>query len=103
MIKAKRLMREIDAMSNVIDKKYKEMKGYTLTYFGAGWDFKPVNNELYDKFNHFIFIDSLPKLSHYEPGMSGYNKCKDRESFIKTLKNAAKKHKLTTKTTKITY
>ena len=27
--------------------------------------------------------------------MSGYKKCKDIESFIKTLKNAAKKHKLT--------
>ena len=95
MIEAKRMGREIEAMSNEIDKKYKETKGYTLTYFGAGWDFEPVSDKIYSKFTHFIFIDSLPKLSHYELGMSGYKKCKDIESFIKTLKNAAKKHKLT--------
>ena len=94
MIEAKRLGREIDAMSNETYKKYKDIKGYTLTYFGAGWDFKPVSNKIYSKFTHFIFIDSLPKLSHYEPGMSGYNKCKDRESFIKTLVNAAREYNL---------
>ena len=63
-------------------------------YFGAGWDFKPVNNKLYDKFNHFIFIDSLPNLSHYEPGMAGYEKSKNVLVFVNTLVNAAKKHKL---------
>ena len=78
MIEAKRMGREIEATSNEIDKKYKETKGYTLTYFGAGWDFEPVSDKIYSKFTHFIFIDSLPKLSHYEQGMSGYKKCKDR-------------------------
>ena len=74
----------------------KKTKGYTLVYFGAGWDFKPINDSTYSKFNHFIFIDALhvPKLLHSEPGMSGYEKSKNREAFINTLKNAARKHKL---------
>ena len=49
----------------------KNTEGHTLVYFGAGWDFKPTNDPVYKKFNHFIFIDSLPKMSHYEPGMPG--------------------------------
>ena len=61
-------------------------EGHTLLYFGAGWDFKPVSEPIYSKFNHFIFIDSLPKSSHYEPGMPGYEKSKNKEAFIKTLK-----------------
>ena len=52
----------------------KNTEGHTLVYFGAGWDFKPTNDPVYKKFNHFIFIDSLPKMSHYEPGMPGYEK-----------------------------
>lgn len=59
-----------------------------MVYFGAGWDFNPINNPVYKKFNHFIFIDSLPKLSHNEPGMPGYEKSKDREAFINTLKKS---------------
>ena len=72
----------------------KKTNGYTLVYFGAGWDFKPVSDPYYSKFNHFIFIDALPKLPHYDPDQAGYEKSKDREAFIKTLKNAALKHKL---------
>ena len=49
-------------------------KNYSLVYFGAGWDFKPINDQVYKKFNHFIFIDSLPMMPHYEPGMPGYEK-----------------------------
>ena len=60
-----------------------------LVYFGAGWDVKPVNKKLYKKFNHFIFIDALPDLIHYDPGMPGYEKSKDFDSFLATLKNAA--------------
>ena len=73
-------------------KKTKKTKSYSLVYFGAGWDFKPTNDPVYKKFNHFIFIDSLPKMSHYEPGMPGYEKSKDREAFINTLKNTALDH-----------
>lgn len=70
-------------------------KNYSLVYFGAGWDFKPINDQVYKKFNHFIFIDSLPMMPHYEPGMPGYEKSKDREAFIKTLKNKAMKYGMT--------
>ena len=70
-------------------------KNYSLVYFGAGWDFKPINDQVYKKFNHFIFIDSLPMMPHYEPGMLGYEKSKDREAFIKTLKNKAMKYGMT--------
>ena len=69
-------------------------KGHTLLYFGAGWDFKPVSKSIFSKFNHFIYIDSLPKLSHYEPGMVGYEKSKNEEAFINTLKKEAVKYKL---------
>lgn len=65
-----------------------------LVYFGAGWDFKPVNKKLYKKFNHFIFIDALPDLIHYEPGMPGYEKSKDNNSFLTTLKKTAYSYKL---------
>ena len=75
-------------------KKTKKTKSYSLVYFGAGWDFKPTNDPVYKKFNHFIFIDSLPKMSHYEPGMPGYEKSKDREAFINTLKNTAQENGL---------
>ena len=71
-----------------MNSKTQKTKNYTLVYFGAGWDFNPINDPVYKKFNHFIFIDSLPNLSHYEPGQSGYEKSKDRKSFINTLKNA---------------
>ena len=70
-------------------------KNHSLVYFGAGWDFKPINDQVYKKFNHFIFIDSLPMMPHYEPGMPGYEKSKDREAFIKTLKNKAMKYGMT--------
>ena len=67
-------------------------KNYTLLYFGSGWDFRPTSNPIHKKFDHFIFIDSLPKLAHYEPGMPGYEKSKDRTSFINTLKNGASRY-----------
>ena len=54
----------------------KNTEGHTLLYFGAGWDFKPVKKSIFSKFNHFIYIDSLPKLSHYEPGMPGMKKAR---------------------------
>jgi len=75
-------------------KKISCKDGYILVYFGAGWDFTPIDNPLFSKFNHFIFIDSLPNLSHYYPGSSGYEKSKDRTTLIKTLKNEALKFKL---------
>jgi len=34
-------------------------------------------------------------MPHYEPGMPGYEKSKDREAFIKTLKNKAMKYGMT--------
>jgi len=71
-----------------------EMSSNILVYFGAGWDFKPVNNPLFSKFKHFIFIDSLPKLSHYEIGCSEYEKSKNKEVFIKTITDTALKYKL---------
>jgi hypothetical protein len=71
-----------------INNKEKE-KDYAIVYFGAGWDFKPINNPLYKKINHFIFVDSLPNLSHYEKGQAGYEKSKDKEAFINTLKQYA--------------
>ena len=70
----------------------KNTKNHTLLYFGSGWHFTPTDDPAYKKFNHFIFIDSLPKLSHYEPGMPGYEKSKDRTSFINTLKNEASQY-----------
>ena len=73
MIEAKRLGREVDVVSDKTYKKYKDMRRNSITYYGADWEYKSVGNEIYGKFNHFIFIDALPKLSHYEPGMSGYN------------------------------
>ena len=33
-------------------------------------------------------------MSHYEPGMPGYEKSKDRKAFINTLKNAARENGL---------
>ena len=69
-----------------MNSKTQKTKNYSLVYFGAGWDFNPINDPVYKKFNHFIFINSLPNLSHYEPGQSGYEKSKDRKSFINTLK-----------------
>ena len=87
----------------------KNETNYSLAYFGAGWDFKPIRDfginrkgllaedGAYNKFNHFIFIDALPKLSHYEPGMSGYEKSKNKEALIKTLKNEALKYSMTLK------
>ena len=62
--------------SNSSTVKTKNTKNHSLVYFGAGWDFKPTNDPVYKKFNHFIFIDSLPKMSHYEPGMPGMRKAK---------------------------
>ena len=89
--------------SNILDQSAHEIKvsnlnttkdGYTLVYFGAGWDFKPVNNPLFSKFNHFIFIDSLPKLNHYNEGTPGYEKSKDIKVFLETLSNSALNYNL---------
>ena len=44
-----------------------------------------MKNKLYEKINHFIFIDSLPKLSHYNPGQPGYEKSKNVTALTKTL------------------
>ena len=78
-------------MTNQHDKN---PEGHTLLYFGPGWDFKPVIKPIFSKFNHFIYIDSLPKLSYYEPGMAGYDKTKNEEAFINTLKKEAAKYEL---------
>ena len=90
----KRYLKKYDYNNNMENTPNNSMntKNHTLLYFGAGWDFKPTSNPTYKKFNHFIFIDSLPKLSHYEPGMSGYEKSKDENSFINTLKNNASRY-----------
>ena len=69
-----------------------EMKNHSRAYFGAGWDFSPVTNPIFEKFNHFIFIDALPKLSHYNPGQCGYEKSKNRRALLKTLRSEALKH-----------
>ena len=71
-----------------------KLTNYSLVYFGAAWDFKPVRDPLYRRFNDFIFIDALPDMTHYEKGMNGYEKCKDRDSFINTLKKYASKYGL---------
>ena len=68
------------------------LNDYWLVYFGAGLDFRPINKPLYKTFNRYIDIDALPKLSHYESGMSGYEKSKDEKSLIKTLKKEAFKY-----------
>lgn len=68
----------------------KAKQNYTIVYYGAGWDFRPVNMQLFQKINHFIFIDALPKLQHYQPNTVGYNYSKDRKTFINTLINTAK-------------
>ena len=81
-------------MVQKLNNKIKKTNDYSLVYFGAGWDFSPISKKIYNKFNHHIYIDALPNLIHYKPGTVGYNKCKDRESFINTLKNQAKKSKL---------
>ena len=71
-----------------------KQENHSLLYFGAGWDFKPISDPTYTKFNHFIFIDALPKIPHYEPGMRGYEKSKDETSFINTLKKTATQYGL---------
>ena len=66
------------------------MTGHTLVYFGAGWDFEPVVDPIYEKFTNFIFIDALPDLPQYKPDtLYGYKKGKDRRSFIKTITEGA--------------
>ena len=63
----------------------------TLVYFGAGWDMLPLNMKDYAKFTKFLFIDALPKLSHYNPDQAGYEFAKDEESYIRKLKIEASK------------
>ena len=67
------------------EKYSKNMTGHTLVYFGAGWDFEPVVDRMYEKFTNFIFIDSLPDLPHYMPDTYGYKKCKDIEELSSSL------------------
>ena len=80
-----------------------------MAYFGPGWDFdfirnfginrkgkKSVNKGLnYNKFSDFILIHALPKIPHYDPDQAGYNKSKNEEVFIETLKNEASKYGIT--------
>ena len=87
----------------------KKKTNNSLVYFGAGWDFRPIidfginrkgllaEDEAYNKFNNFIFIDALPNLSHYEPGTSGYEKSKNEEALIKTLKLEASTYNMSLK------
>jgi hypothetical protein len=63
----------------------------TLVYFGAGWDMLPLNMKDYSKFAKYLFIDALPKLSHYNPDQSGYEFTKDEDSYIRKLKVEASK------------
>ena len=65
---------------------------YTLAYFGAGWNFSLLADPTYKKFKYFVFIDALPKLMHYDNDQDGYSKCKDKETLIATLINAAKEY-----------
>ena len=46
---------------------------------------KPLSKALFKSFNHFIFIDALPKKPHYEPHQPGYKDSKDRESFVNAI------------------
>lgn len=59
----------------------------TLVYFGAGWHMdiiaymKAITNV-----NHFLFVDGLPDHKHYTERQAGYVKCKDRATFLRTLR-----------------
>ena len=64
-----------------------------LVYWGSEFDMKPLSNPLFKSFNHFIFIDALPKLQHYKPHQVGYKYSKDREAFVKTIIRRATKKK----------
>ena len=85
----------------------KNTSNNSLAYFGAGWDFRPIRafginrkglrDGAYNKFNNFIFIDALPNMSHYEPGMPGYEKSKNKEALIETLRLEALKYNMSLK------
>ena len=81
-------------MENQIKNSTKKTKSYSLVYFGAGWNLKFLDDPTYKKFNHFILIDALPKLQHYNPDQEGYKKSKDKKSLIATIKKAADKYDL---------
>ena len=57
--------------------------------------------KIYDKFDHFIFIDALPKLQHYDEDQAGYKKCKDEKTMIKTLTDKITKKNYNYKLTNI--
>lgn len=69
-----------------------DMTELTLVNFGAGWDMQPLNKKDYGPFKHFIFIDAMPNLSHYQPNQAGYAYARDRQGFVaKITENALQK------------
>ena len=65
----------------------------SLVYWGAGWDMKPLSKPIFKSFNHFIFIDALPKLPHHTPNQHGYKDSKDRESFVYAITRGTSRRK----------
>jgi len=62
-----------------------------LFYFGAGWKFYPLRMKDYSWIDHFVFVDALPNLAYYTSDQAGYEKSKDRDSFIRAIVKEAKK------------
>ena len=60
-------------------------KNYSLVYFGAGWDMKPLNDESYKKITNFIFIDALQDSNYYDRKCAGYQKSNDKDTFMSTI------------------
>jgi len=66
------------------------MSKQLLLYFGAGWDMTPLNfvkltngkKITKQTVNKFVFVDALPKLSHYSPDQIGYTKSNNEKNFI---------------------
>ena len=74
--------------------KQPEVPLKSLVYFGAGWDMQPLSKPLFKSFNHFIFIDALPKIPHYKPNQpNGYKHSKDRESFVNAITKGTSRRK----------
>lgn len=54
---------------------------------------QPLSRKDYRPFKHFIFIDALPKLTHYQPYQAGYAYAKDRQSFVSKIAEQAQQKK----------
>jgi hypothetical protein len=70
------------------DKMVTKSDGLSMVYFGAGWDMKFLKASYLRNFKHYILVDALPKLSHYEKGTAGYEKANSEKSFILSIKQS---------------